>query len=98
MGSDYLYIQQAEMLKKIGHPVRLCILHELINRGSCQVSELCNILGIPQSTVSQHLGILKIIHVVSYKGAGTIKMYKVCNEDVKKIINILLKENKIISL
>ncbi|MGQ3740317.1 helix-turn-helix domain-containing protein [Bacillus sp. FDAARGOS_1420] len=48
-----------EILNKIGHPVRLCILQQLIQRGGCSVTELRNLLGIPQSTKSQHLGILK---------------------------------------
>ncbi|MED1512764.1 MULTISPECIES: helix-turn-helix transcriptional regulator [Bacillus] len=31
------------------------ILKELITRGTCNVTQIVDILGIPQSTVSQHL-------------------------------------------
>lgn len=88
----YTYRQQAEILKKIGHPVRLCILQLLIKRGNCSVTELCDLLELPQSTISQHLGVLKSLHIVDGKNEGRMKIYKVCHEGVIRIVTLLVKE------
>ncbi|MCQ6337096.1 MULTISPECIES: ArsR/SmtB family transcription factor [Bacillus] len=87
----YTYKKQAEILNKIGHPVRLCILQQLIQRGSCSVTELRNLLGIPQSTTSQHLGVLKSLDIVRCRNEGVMKIYKIYNEEVKRIVTILMK-------
>lgn len=47
MNVFYAYREQAEIFKKIGHPVRLGILQQLIKRGNCSVTELCDLLELP---------------------------------------------------
>lgn len=49
----------AEMLKAIGHPVRLAIVRELANRESCYCGDMCDCFPLSQSTVSQHLAVMK---------------------------------------
>ena len=49
----------AEMLKAIGHPVRLAIVHELARRNSCCCGDMCDCFPLSQSTVSQHLSVMK---------------------------------------
>ncbi len=44
-----------ELLKIMAHPVRLQIVKELEHRKICNVTQLTELLDIPQSTVSQHL-------------------------------------------
>ncbi|MGH1286455.1 ArsR/SmtB family transcription factor [Bacillus toyonensis] len=73
----YTYKKQAEILNKIGHPVRLCILQQLIQRDGCSVTELRNILGIPQSTISQHFGILRSLDISRCRSEGVMKIYNV---------------------
>ncbi len=51
--------QLAAQLKAIAHPARLQILAFLANRGECVCGEIVNVLPLAQSTVSQHLKILK---------------------------------------
>ena len=51
--------QLAAQLKAIAHPVRLQILELLANRGECVCGEIVDVLPLAQSTVSQHLKILK---------------------------------------
>jgi len=53
------YEKDAEVFKALAHPVRIEILKELIIRGACNVTQIVGILGIPQSTVSQHLAKMK---------------------------------------
>lgn len=45
-------------LKVLAHPIRLMIIH-LLGEGGLSVQELEKAVGVSQSSVSQHLGLLK---------------------------------------
>ena len=81
--------QQAELLKAISHPIRLCIVNGLMSEKGCNVSKIEGCLGVPQSTVSQHLGKLKSAGIVEGRRNGTEVNYYVVNDDIKKIVNCL---------
>lgn len=81
---------KAELLKAIAHPVRLCIISNLIKEGATNVTEMKNCLGKPQSTISQHLAKLRSAGIVEGRRNGVEVEYVVVNEDVKKIIEILI--------
>jgi ArsR family transcriptional regulator len=49
----------AELAKAIGHPARVKILRLLAGRTSCMCGEIVEELPLAQSTVSQHLSVLK---------------------------------------
>lgn len=49
----------ATLAKAIGHPVRIRILRILARRSACICGELVGELPLAQSTVSQHLKVLK---------------------------------------
>lgn len=49
----------AELTKALGHPARVQILRLLAVRNSCVCGELVDELPLAQSTVSQHLKVLK---------------------------------------
>ncbi|MCU5669007.1 metalloregulator ArsR/SmtB family transcription factor [Bacillus cereus] len=85
-----IYETNAELLKILGHPVRLEIMIELISRGTCNVSELVSILKIPQSTVSQHLGKLKSQKLVIQNRKGLGVYYSAPKSKETYIIQILL--------
>ncbi|AKR12985.1 ArsR/SmtB family transcription factor [Bacillus thuringiensis] len=80
----------AEVVRVLGHPVRLQIVHQLIKKTSLNVSELQRYLSIPQSIVSQHLGRLKIHKVVAYERKGLEVFYRVDDEKVKQTLKILI--------
>ncbi|HYF82061.1 MAG TPA: metalloregulator ArsR/SmtB family transcription factor [Clostridia bacterium] len=82
------YEGTAEILKAIAHPVRLCIIKGLLNK-ECNVSHMQECLELPQSTVSQHLSILRAKGIIKGERNGLEVTYSVVNEDVKKIINAL---------
>jgi ArsR family transcriptional regulator len=50
--------QLAQMAKALGHPARIAILRTLAER-SCVCGEIVDVLPLAQSTVSQHLKVLK---------------------------------------
>lgn len=49
----------AELTKALGHPARVKILRLLSEKASCVCGELVDELPLAQSTVSQHLKVLK---------------------------------------
>lgn len=82
------YEDTAELLKAMAHPVRLCIIKGLMDK-SCNVTHMQECLELPQSTVSQHLGILRSKGIIRGERNGLEVTYSVVNEAVKKIINAL---------
>ncbi|HHW01262.1 MAG TPA: winged helix-turn-helix transcriptional regulator [Thermoanaerobacterales bacterium] len=87
-------LKTAEILKAIGHPARLCIICKLMNK-DCNVSTMQNCLDLPQSTVSQHLAILKSRGIIEGKRKGVEVIYSIANEDVKKIIKALFEPGEL---
>jgi DNA-binding transcriptional ArsR family regulator len=82
------YNEKAELLKVLAHPVRLCIVKGLMGK-ECNVSHMQECLGLPQSTVSQHLSILRSKGIIKGTRKGLEVNYCVANEEVKKLINLL---------
>lgn len=84
--------ETAEMLKVLAHPIRLCIVKGLIENGGCNVSHMQDCLGIPQSTVSQHLQKLKTAGIIEGKRNGLEINYTVCDENVINLVNTLFQK------
>ncbi|MDF2591048.1 MAG: regulatory protein ArsR [Clostridia bacterium] len=82
------YNDTAELLKVLAHPVRLCIVKGLMNQ-ECNVSHMQECLDLPQSTVSQHLSILRSRGIIKGTRKGLEVTYCISNEEVKKIIDLL---------
>ena len=87
------YNDISELLKVLAHPVRLCIVKGLLGKGQCNVTYMQNCLDMPQSTISQHLQKLRTAGIIEGERNGLEINYRVCDERVEKIINILLYEN-----
>lgn len=88
------YEKKAELLKVLSHPVRLCIVNGLIQRGGCNVSYMQECMNIPQSSVSQHLQKLKSAGVIEGKRKGTQIEYYILDPIIPELIETLLKEDK----
>ena len=54
----------ARWAKALGHPARLAILRTLATRGECVCGDVVEVVGLAQSTVSQHLKILREVGLV----------------------------------
>ncbi|WP_028400284.1 ArsR/SmtB family transcription factor [Ectobacillus panaciterrae] len=78
-----------QMLRALAHPLRLRLVKELIKRGTCNVSQLQEVLQIPQSTVSQHLTKLKQTKVVQFQRRGLEVYYKVQDDKVNYLMGTL---------
>ena len=84
------YEKNAEVLKVLVHPIRIKILKELITRGACNVTQIVDILGIPQSTVSQHLSKMKSQKLIMSDRKGLQIYYSAQNKTINSIVEILL--------
>lgn len=84
------YNEAAELLKAIAHPVRLCIINGLVNKGKCNVGYMQNCLELPQSTISTHLSKLRAYGVIEGERNGLEINYKIKDERIIKIVNYLL--------
>ena len=80
--------REAEILKVLGHPVRLKIVAGLMSE-SCNVKKIWECLELPQATVSQHLALLKNKGIIEGRRDGVEVFYKVVNKDAEKIVGSL---------
>ncbi|WP_234124777.1 ArsR/SmtB family transcription factor [Clostridium hydrogenum] len=83
------YNEAAELLKTLAHPMRLCIVKGLLEKGECNVTYMTNCLECPQSTISQHLQKLRSAKIIEGRRNGLEIYYSVCNDKVAEIVKIL---------
>ncbi|MFE6588793.1 ArsR/SmtB family transcription factor [Bacillus mobilis] len=80
--------EDVDVLKVMAHPVRLQIVNELSTRKTCNVTQLTELLNIPQSTVSQHLSKMKG-KVLRAERRGLEIYYHINNLKASKIVSVL---------
>ena len=81
--------QLAMRAKALGHPARVRIIRLLLERQGCICGEICEELPLAQSTVSQHLKVLRSSGLIY----GEIKAPRVCyciNPNVLKKLKVLV--------
>ena len=61
--------------KALGHPIRVQIMRRLEGLGTCQTGSLVESLPVAQSTVSEHLRILREAGLVSGEVDGPRRCY-----------------------
>lgn len=84
------YDDIAEFLKVLAHPVRICIVKNLLEKGSCNVTNMHSCLGMPQSTISQHLQKLRSVGIIKGERRGLEIVYEVVDEKAEKIIKAII--------
>jgi ArsR family transcriptional regulator, arsenate/arsenite/antimonite-responsive transcriptional repressor len=81
----YNFEEKSSKLKALGHPVRLKIAKGLLKDG-CNVNKIVDELKLPQSTVSQHLTILKNAGIIEGVRNGVKICYKVVDKFTQQIL------------
>jgi len=89
MGVNYEKV--SETLKALAHPARLKMVAGLL-KDECNVAQIQKVLGLPQSTISQHLRILKNADIIKGRKEGTKICYRVIDMRVKKIVEIIKRK------
>ena len=82
------YDRESEILKVLGHPIRLKIVAGLMSQ-SCNVKKIWECLGLPQATVSQHLALLKNKDIISGRREGVEVFYQVTSPQAKLIVGAI---------
>lgn len=78
----------SELLKSLSNRYRLLILCRLSD-GEHSVGQLAEFLGIRDSTVSQHLALLRRDKVIAARRDGQTIWYRIESEPARKIVSTL---------
>jgi len=78
---------KAEFFKALAHPLRIAIL-DALRKGELGVNELCSLLGVEQSTLSQQLSLLRSRNIVVGRKEGLNVYYSVRDAKVFKLLDV----------
>lgn len=82
--------EYADIFKALSHPTRLCIVNRLYHESEgLNVTNIQKCVDISQSSVSQHLRILKQYNILDSQRHGTEIQYILVNDKVRKIIDVM---------
>lgn len=75
----------------LAHPARVRILRLLAAQASCRGSEVFSELPLAQSTISQHLSVLKKAGLVHATPQGTAMLYCITAEPLEELAAVLAR-------
>jgi len=76
---------KADFLKALAHPVRLQLI-ERLKSGEASVGRLVQELGVEQSSLSRHLGVLRELGVLEARQEKTTVYYNLHDHDIFKVL------------
>ena len=79
---------EADFCAALSDPTRIFILYAL-NERPLNVTELTNELGVPQSTISRHLKVLRERGLVYTERQGTVITYHLADQRVTQAMDLL---------
>ena len=81
------HIYKANLFKALSHPLRLAIL-DALRDGEKTVTQLQEITGGEQASMSQHLKVLRNHHFVTSRRDGTLSYYRNEDPDVYRFLDL----------
>ncbi len=78
---ELAYKIKADFLKAVAHPLRLQVI-EFLKNGEKKVGNIVKVLGIPQSSLSRHLLILREGGILKSRQEGTVIYYDIEDHDI----------------
>jgi len=82
------YRLQARVVKALAHPTRLQML-ALLREGERCACEFGPLMGLGQANVSQHLAVLRKVHLVDTRRDGVRVMYSLSDERTSDVLDTL---------
>lgn len=79
----------ARLCKALAHPVRVAIVRALLTSGTCCCGQIVGRLPLAQSTVSQHLKVLREAGIVSGESEGQRCCYGIDAAALDRLIEAL---------
>lgn len=77
---------KAEFFKGLAHPLRIRIL-ELLGDGHLSVGQLQDAIGVPASSISQQLAVLRGRNIVVTERRGTTVIYRVRDAELFELLD-----------
>ncbi|MET0144388.1 MAG: metalloregulator ArsR/SmtB family transcription factor [Ilumatobacteraceae bacterium] len=84
-------IELAELFKLLGDPTRTRILHALLTGEELCVGDLAEIVGVPESSVSHALRLLRTAGVVRNRRDGRTIYYALDDAHVRLVLELSLQ-------
>jgi ArsR family transcriptional regulator len=78
---------KAEFFKALAHPLRIAVL-DMLRGGELGVYELCGLLKVEQSTLSQQLAVLRNKGIVVARKEGLNVYYSVSDKTVFRLLDV----------
>lgn len=78
---------KAEFFKGLAHPLRIRIL-ELLRGGPFSVGQLQDAIGVPASSISQQLAVLRGRNIVVTERHGTTVIYRVRDSELFELLDV----------
>jgi ArsR family transcriptional regulator, arsenate/arsenite/antimonite-responsive transcriptional repressor len=78
------------LAKALGHPMRVRILRLLADRTGCVCGDIVDEVGLAQSTVSQHLAVLKEAGLIHGEVAGPRVCYCLAPDMVRRFKMLII--------
>lgn len=84
-------VHASRLLKALANPVRLMLLCQL-SQGECCVSDLEELVGVQQPTLSQQLGVLREEELVQTRREGKQIYYAIASEQAMAVMRVLYEQ------
>jgi ArsR family transcriptional regulator len=75
----------ADAARALGHPARIRILRRLLEKQALLCGDFVRELPWAQSTVSQHLKVLRRAGLIQGRGVGTSSVYSIDRKNLRRI-------------
>ena len=86
--NDDIAKNTADVLKALGHPIRLQIIESLENGEKC-VGDIVTALRCRQAITSQHLNLMKDKGILSSRREGSRMYYRIKNTNVIRLLHCI---------
>ncbi len=86
---DATYAQVAETFRALADPTRAKIVYSLLRQDLC-TCDLAAILGASESSVSQHLRVLRQLRLVKSRRAGKLVLYSLDDTHISLLLSVCL--------
>lgn len=80
-----------EMVKAMGHPMRIAILDLLRGKAKVSVTEIYKTLDLNQAVASQHLILLKDRGVLKSEKNGKQIFYRLRDKEIEDMLKLIVK-------
>lgn len=88
--SEVFLDEAAEMLRVMGHPLRIRIA-QILEHGEKNVSEIAEAVDAAQATTSQHLKAMRVRGLLAARREGACVYYGIARQEVFKILSCIRK-------